>query len=65
MKIVVAFLIFIGVLFIVQGYYQRKLDKVKKSKTIIRRIPINELDGADFLDFQFQSTPEKIRDTLV
>lgn len=65
MKIVIAFLIFIGIIFIVQGYYQRKLDKVKKSKTVIKRVPINELDGADFLDFQFRSTPEKIRDSLV
>ena len=62
MKIVVAFLIFVGIFFIVQGYYQKKLDKVKKTKTIIKKVPMDELEGADFLDYQFKTTPEKIRD---
>tara|TARA_E500000331_G_C17233763_1_gene703825 strand:- start:964 stop:1161 length:198 start_codon:yes stop_codon:yes gene_type:complete len=65
MKIVVAFLIFVGILFIVQGYYHNKLEKVKKSKTIIKKVPIADLDGVDFIDYQFRSTPEKIRDTLL
>ena len=55
----------IGVIFIIQGYYQDKLNKVKKTKTIIKYMPLNvyedKMNGSDFIDYQFKSLPEKIK----
>lgn len=39
MKSLALFLLFIGSLLIIQGYYKQKYDKSQKSKTIIKYIP--------------------------
>tara|TARA_Y100000389_G_scaffold128022_2_gene125379 strand:+ start:6807 stop:7001 length:195 start_codon:yes stop_codon:yes gene_type:complete len=64
MKTLIVFLLLVGIIFIVQGYYEDKLKKVKKSKTIIKKIPVNvyeeNMNGSEFIDYQFKSLPEKI-----
>lgn len=64
MKTLVVFLLLVGIIFIIQGYYQDKLTKLKKSKIITKHIPVNvyenQMNGSEFIDYQFKSLPEKI-----
>ena len=64
MKTLIVFLLLSGIIFIIQGYYDDKLKKMKKSKTIIKHIPLNvyenNMNGSEFIDYQFKSLPEKI-----
>jgi hypothetical protein len=64
MKTLVVFLLLVGIIFIIQGYYQDKLTKLKKSKIITKHIPVNvyenQMNGTEFIDYQFKSLPEKI-----
>lgn len=39
MKSIAIFLLFVGTLLIIQGYYKKKFDKCNKAKTIIKYIP--------------------------
>jgi hypothetical protein len=64
MKTLVVFLLLVGIIFIIQGYYQDKLTKLQKSKIITKHIPVNvyenQMNGTEFIDYQFKSLPEKI-----
>jgi len=64
MKNVVLLLLFIGILVIVQGYYEGKIHKVKSKKTITKYIPLHiyegKMNGSDMIDNQFKSSYEKI-----
>ena len=41
MKNVILLLVFIGILVIVQGYYENKISSVKKQKTITKYLPLH------------------------
>lgn len=64
MKTLIVFLLLVGIIFIIQGYYQDKLNKLEKSKIITKHIPVNvyenRMNGTEFIDYQFKSLPEKI-----
>lgn len=64
MKNVVLLLLFIGILVIVQGYYEGKIQKVKSKKTITKYIPLHiyegKMNGSDMIHNQFKSSYEKI-----
>lgn len=64
MKTLIVFLLLLGIIFIIQGYYDNKLKKVKKSKTIVQYMPLNvyedRMNGSEFIDYQFKSLSEKI-----
>ena len=60
----VILLLFIGILVIVQGYYENKLSSVKKEKTIIKYVPLHvyegKMNGSESINNQFKSSFEKI-----
>lgn len=64
MKNLVLLLMFIGILIVVQGYYEAKLSKVKSQKTVIKHVPLHvyegKMNGKEMIDNQFKSTFEKI-----
>ena len=64
MKNVVLLLVFIGILVIVQGYYENKIIKVTKQKIITKYIPLHvyegNMNGTESIDNQFKSSFEKI-----
>tara|TARA_B000000477_G_C6087682_1_gene226196 strand:- start:525 stop:743 length:219 start_codon:yes stop_codon:yes gene_type:complete len=64
MKNVILLLLFIGILVIVQGYYENKLSSVKKEKTIIKYVPLHvyegKMNGSESINNQFKSSFEKI-----
>jgi len=45
MKNVILLLVFIGILVIVQGYYENKISSVKKQKTITKYVPLHTYEG--------------------
>ena len=67
MKNVILLLLFIGILVIVQGYYENKLSAVKKEKTITKYVPLHvyegKMNGSESIDNQFKSSFEKIINT--
>lgn len=64
MKNVILLLVFIGILVIVQGYYENKISNVKKQKTVVKYVPLHvyegKMNGAESIDNQFKSSFEKI-----
>ena len=64
MKNLVLLLMFIGILIIIQGYYETKLSQVKSQKTVIKHVPLHiyegRMNGKEMIDNQFKSTFEKI-----
>tara|TARA_B000000477_G_scaffold59212_1_gene49798 strand:- start:2190 stop:2408 length:219 start_codon:yes stop_codon:yes gene_type:complete len=64
MKNVILLLVFIGILVIVQGYYENKISSVKKQQTITKYVPLHtyegKMNGAESIDNQFKSSFEKI-----
>jgi|TARA_B100001142_G_C14158492_1_gene587507 hypothetical protein len=64
MKNVVLLLLFIGILVIVQGYYEGKIKKVKSKKVITKYIPLHvyegKMSGEEMITNQFKSSYEKI-----
>tara|TARA_Y100000389_G_scaffold163371_1_gene166601 strand:+ start:117 stop:335 length:219 start_codon:yes stop_codon:yes gene_type:complete len=64
MKNVILLLLFIGILVIVQGYYENKLSSVKKEKTITKYVPLHvyegKMNGSESINNQFKSSFEKI-----
>jgi hypothetical protein len=67
MKNVILLLLFIGILVIVQGYYENKLSSVKKEKTITKYVPLHvyegKMNGSESINNQFKSSFEKIINT--
>ena len=57
-------LLFIGIIIIIQGYYQQKLKNEKSKKIIKKYIPLNiyeqKMNGSEFIINQFKSSFEKI-----
>lgn len=64
MKNVILLLVFIGILVIVQGYYENKINNVKKQQTVVKYVPLHtyegKMNGAESIDNQFKSSFEKI-----
>jgi len=64
MKNLILLLLFIGILLVVQGYYENKISSVKKQKTIVKYVPLHtyegKMNGAESIDNQFKSSFEKI-----
>lgn len=64
MKNVILLLVFIGILVIVQGYYETKISNVKKQQTVVKYVPLHtyegKMNGAESIDNQFKSSFEKI-----
>ena len=64
MKNVILLLVFIGILVIVQGYYENKISNVKKQQTVVKYVPLHtyegKMNGAELIDNQFKSSFEKI-----
>ena len=64
MKNVILLLVFIGILVIVQGYYENKISNVKKQQTVVKYVPLHtyegKMNGAESIDNQFKSSFEKI-----
>jgi hypothetical protein len=64
MKNVILLLVFIGILVIVQGYYENKISNVKKQQTIVKYVPLHvyegKMNGVESIDNQFKSSFEKI-----
>jgi hypothetical protein len=64
MKNVILLLVFIGILVIVQGYYENKISNVKKQQTITKYVPLHtyegKMNGTESIDNQFKSSFEKI-----
>jgi hypothetical protein len=64
MKNVILLLVFIGILVIVQGYYENKISNVIKQQTITKYVPLHtyegKMNGAESIDNQFKSSFEKI-----
>jgi hypothetical protein len=67
MKNVILLLVFIGILVIVQGYYENKISNVKKQQTVVKYVPLHvyegKMNGAELIDNQFKSSFEKIINT--
>ena len=67
MKNVVLLILFIGILVIVQGYYEKKLQSEKSKKVIKRYVPLHiyegKMSGSEMIDNQFKSSFEKITET--
>lgn len=66
MRLLVLTLLFIGIIIIVQGYYQEKLEKVEKEKTVTKYIPLHvyedRMSGSEMIENQFKTSFEKITD---
>jgi hypothetical protein len=64
MKSLILTLLFIGIIIIIQGYYQQKLNNEKSKKIIKKYIPLNiyeqKMNGSEFIINQFKSSFEKI-----
>tara|TARA_B100001175_G_C19100970_1_gene445120 strand:- start:193 stop:396 length:204 start_codon:yes stop_codon:yes gene_type:complete len=64
MKSLILTLLFIGIIIIIQGYYQQKLKNEKSKKIIKKYIPLNiyeqKMNGSEFIINQFKSSFEKI-----
>lgn len=64
MKTLIVFLFLIGIIFIIQSYYSEKLEKVQKSKTIFKYVPLNvyegKMNGIELIDNHFKSQFERI-----
>ena len=58
---------FIGILVIVQGYYENKLSSIKKEKTITKYVPLHvyegKMNGSESINNKFKSSFEKIINT--
>lgn len=64
MKSLILTLLFIGIIIIIQGYYEQKLKNEKSKKIIKKYIPLNiyeqKMNGSEFIINQFKSSFEKI-----
>lgn len=64
MKNLILLLLFIGILLIVQGYYENKISKVKSKKIVKKYVPLHiyegQMNGSESIDNQFKSTFQKI-----
>lgn len=67
MKNVVLLILFIGILVIVQGYYEQKLQAEKSNKVIKKYVPLHiyegKMNGSEMIDNQFKSSFEKITES--
>lgn len=66
MKLLVLTLLFIGIIIIVQGYYNEKLKETEEKKVITKYVPLHvyegRMSGSEMIDNQFKSSFEKITD---
>lgn len=64
MKNLILLLLFIGILLIVQGYYENKISKIKSEKVIKKYVPLHvyegKMNGSESIDNQFKSAFYKI-----
>lgn len=64
MKLVVLFILFLGILVVVQGYYMKQLNDVKGEKTVTKYVPLSvfegRMNGSEMIDYQFKSQFQKI-----
>jgi hypothetical protein len=64
MKNVILLLVFIGILVIVQGYYENKISNVRNQQTVVKYVPLHvyegKMNGVESIDNQFKSSFEKI-----
>jgi hypothetical protein len=64
MKTFVIFVLLLGIIFIMQGYYNKKIETIEKKKVIIKYIPLNiyegNMNGEESIDNHFKSQFEKI-----
>lgn len=68
MKLVVLFILFIGIFVILQGYYIKKINELEKTKIITKYVPISifegRMSGIELIDNQFKSQFEKITSSI-
>jgi hypothetical protein len=73
MKAIAIFLLFIGMLLIVKGYYSNKYKKANKEKVVIKYVPrddyeaqlSNELKLAEFYKGLFEGTQPNIYNSKI